>query len=68
MMGSRSRCSQNKAGNRDPAIIKCRQVEEVNMPRMMAIEAAVHVLEKEGVTVCFGVPGAAINPLYSAMN
>jgi glyoxylate carboligase len=38
------------------------------MPRMMAIEAAVHVLEKEGVTVCFGVPGAAINPLYSAMN
>jgi tartronate-semialdehyde synthase len=38
------------------------------MARMMAIEAAVHVLEKEGVTVCFGVPGAAINPLYSAMN
>ena len=38
------------------------------MPRMMAIEAAVHVLEKEGVTVSFGVPGAAINPLYSAMN
>jgi hypothetical protein len=50
------------------AIIKRRQVEEINMPRMMAIEAAVHVLEKEGVTVSFGVPGAAINPLYSAMN
>ena len=37
------------------------------MPRMMAIEAAVHVLEKEGVSVCFGVPGAAINPFYAAM-
>jgi hypothetical protein len=59
---------EDKAGNRDPAIIDCRQWEEMNMPRMMAIEAAVHVLEKEGVTVSFGVPGAAINPLYSAMN
>lgn len=37
------------------------------MPRMPAIEAAVHVLLKEGVTDCFGVPGAAINPLYAAM-
>jgi tartronate-semialdehyde synthase len=37
------------------------------MPRMTAIEAAVHVLEMEGVMVCFGVPGAAINPFYSAL-
>ncbi|QCN94119.1 glyoxylate carboligase [Azospirillum argentinense] len=37
------------------------------MARMMAIEAAVHVLEKEGVSVCFGVPGAAINPFYAAL-
>ncbi|WP_207459766.1 glyoxylate carboligase [Azospirillum sp. SYSU D00513] len=37
------------------------------MARMRAIEAAVHVLEKEGVTVCFGVPGAAINPFYAAL-
>jgi tartronate-semialdehyde synthase len=37
------------------------------MPKMTAIEAAVHVLEKEGVSVCFGVPGAAINPFYAAM-
>ena len=37
------------------------------MPKMTAIEAAVHVLEKEGVSVCFGVPGAAINPFYSAL-
>ncbi|MBS0291055.1 MAG: glyoxylate carboligase, partial [Proteobacteria bacterium] len=37
------------------------------MARMKAIEAAVCVLEKEGVSVAFGVPGAAINPLYAAM-
>ncbi len=37
------------------------------MARMRAIDAAVRVLEKEGVTCAFGVPGAAINPLYSAM-
>ena len=37
------------------------------MPKMTAVEAAVRVLEKEGVTVAFGVPGAAINPLYAAM-
>ncbi|HQS49120.1 MAG TPA: glyoxylate carboligase, partial [Xanthobacteraceae bacterium] len=37
------------------------------MPRMRAIDAAVRVLEKEGITCAFGVPGAAINPLYSAM-
>src|SRR4030081_2685452 len=37
------------------------------MAKMTAAEAAVHVMEKEGVTVAFGVPGAAINPLYSAL-
>jgi tartronate-semialdehyde synthase len=37
------------------------------MPRMKAAMAAVLVMEKEGVTQAFGVPGAAINPLYSAM-
>ncbi|MCW5649436.1 MAG: glyoxylate carboligase [Ramlibacter sp.] len=37
------------------------------MARMKAIEAAVHVLEKEGVTQAFGIPGAAINPLYAAL-
>src|SRR6184192_4416374 len=35
--------------------------------KMRAIDAAVHVLEREGVTTAFGVPGAAINPLYSAL-
>jgi tartronate-semialdehyde synthase len=37
------------------------------MSKMRAAEAAVHVLLKEGVINAFGVPGAAINPLYAAM-
>ncbi|WP_051935659.1 glyoxylate carboligase [Deinococcus sp. YIM 77859] len=37
------------------------------MPRMTAVEAAVHVLRLEGVDTAFGVPGAAINPLYAAL-
>jgi tartronate-semialdehyde synthase len=34
---------------------------------MTAAMAAVHVLEREGITTAFGVPGAAINPLYAAL-
>jgi tartronate-semialdehyde synthase len=34
---------------------------------MKACMAAVLVLEKEGVTQAFGVPGAAINPFYAAL-
>src|SRR5262245_16420300 len=37
------------------------------MARMRAIDAAVLVLEREGISTAFGVPGAAINPLYSAL-
>ena len=37
------------------------------MAKMRATEAAVHVLEREGVTTAFGVPGAAINPIYAAI-
>ncbi len=37
------------------------------MAKMKAIEATVLVLEREGITVAFGVPGAAINPLYAAL-
>jgi tartronate-semialdehyde synthase len=37
------------------------------MAKMSAAQAAVLVMEKEGVTQAFGVPGAAINPLYSAL-
>jgi tartronate-semialdehyde synthase len=34
---------------------------------MRAVDAAVLILEKEGATQTFGLPGAAINPFYSAM-
>jgi len=37
------------------------------MAKMTAAQAAVWVLEKEGVTQAFGVPGAAINPFYAAL-
>ena len=37
------------------------------MSRMKAVMAAVQVLEREGISQAFGVPGAAINPLYAAL-
>jgi len=37
------------------------------MTKMKAAMAAVLVMEKEGVTQAFGVPGAAINPLYAQL-
>ena len=37
------------------------------MPRMTAARAAVEILRLEGITQAFGLPGAAINPLYRAM-
>ena len=37
------------------------------MAKMKAVMAAVLVMEKEGVSQAFGVPGAAINPLYSCL-
>ncbi|HVD27113.1 MAG TPA: glyoxylate carboligase [Mycobacteriales bacterium] len=37
------------------------------MPRMRSVDAAVAILEREGVDTAFGLPGAAINPFYSAM-
>ena len=40
---------------------------EIDMAKMRAIDAAVLVMEKEGVNQAFGVPGAAINPMYSAL-
>src|SRR5438093_1288227 len=38
------------------------------MARMTAAEAAVAILEREGVTAAFGLPGAAITPLSAAMH
>jgi tartronate-semialdehyde synthase len=37
------------------------------MARMTAAEAAVRVLESEGVEVVFGIPGAAILPFYQSL-
>ncbi|MBF9070239.1 glyoxylate carboligase [Streptacidiphilus fuscans] len=37
------------------------------MARMTAAEAAVEILKREGITNLFGLPGAAINPFYSAI-
>ncbi|WP_407333877.1 glyoxylate carboligase [Enterovibrio sp. 27052020O] len=37
------------------------------MAKMRAIDAAIEVLKREGVVKAFGVPGAAINPFYSAL-
>ncbi|MDT7609993.1 MAG: tartronate-semialdehyde synthase, partial [Pseudonocardiales bacterium] len=37
------------------------------MARMRAIEAAIAILRREGVSHVFGLPGAAINPFYAAM-
>ncbi|OZC95713.1 glyoxylate carboligase [Rhodococcus sp. 06-221-2] len=37
------------------------------MARMRAADAAVKILELEGATTVFGLPGAAINPFYASM-
>jgi tartronate-semialdehyde synthase len=37
------------------------------MTRMRTVDAAVLILEKENAVEAFGLPGAAINPFYSAM-
>jgi tartronate-semialdehyde synthase len=41
--------------------------EAITMAKMRAIEAAVEILKIEGIDTAFGVPGAAINPMYAAM-
>ncbi|HEX2246159.1 MAG TPA: glyoxylate carboligase [Arthrobacter sp.] len=37
------------------------------MARMRTVDAIVAILQKEGAVEAFGLPGAAINPLYSAI-
>ncbi|MFC5746596.1 glyoxylate carboligase [Actinomadura rugatobispora] len=37
------------------------------MARMTAVDAAVAILRREGITHLFGLPGAAINPFYAAV-
>jgi glyoxylate carboligase len=38
------------------------------MPKINVTDAVVRVMESEGVDVVFGVPGAAILPLYKALS
>lgn len=38
------------------------------MPKMNAMDAVVKIMEDEGVEYAFGVPGAAILPLYKALS
>lgn len=38
------------------------------MPRMPVMDAVVKILESEGVRVVFGVPGAAILPMYKSLS
>ena len=50
------------------AFINLKNMEqESSMAKMSAAQAAAYVLELEGVTQVFGVPGAAINPFYAAL-
>ena len=42
-------------------------LEEVAMSKMTAASAAVRVLKSEGCQIAFGIPGAAILPLYEAL-
>jgi tartronate-semialdehyde synthase len=37
------------------------------VPKMHCMEAAIHIMEDEGVTAIFGMPGANINSFYSAL-
>ena len=37
------------------------------MAKMRTVDAVVHILEREGVTMTFGVPGIAINPLRATI-
>ncbi|GHF38478.1 tartronate-semialdehyde synthase [Streptomyces morookaense] len=39
----------------------------MNVRTMPAMQAVVHILEDEGVDIAFGCPGAAVLPLYQAM-
>ena len=38
------------------------------MPKISVAKAVVKILEDEGVEVAFGIPGAAINPVYGELS
>ncbi len=47
----------------DPLKLNLENGEKI-MPKMQVAEVVVKILEDEGVEVMFGIPGAAINPVY----
>src|SRR5699024_10045380 len=57
----------SKLFSKDPGQRPDQQGSVIPMPKMRTVDAIVQILEKEGATEAFGLPGAAINPLYSAM-
>jgi tartronate-semialdehyde synthase len=50
-----------------PCLLPTKDALGMKMAKMRAVDAAVRVLEREGISVAFGVPGAAINPFYAAL-
>jgi len=50
-----------------PDIQPLEPVQQSDGKKMRAVDAIVQILIKEGVSIAFGVPGASINPLYSAL-
>src|SRR5688572_16788409 len=55
------------SSSRRPMVSLLHRRRSPAMARMSAALAAVRVMEREGVTCAFGVPGAAINPLYAGL-
>jgi tartronate-semialdehyde synthase len=59
--------TEHSRGNFQTHSKKSATARSTDMARMRAVDAAVLILEREGVSCGFGVPGAAINPFYSAL-
>ena len=60
-------CARRAAVRPQPSPPPIDNRRDCTWPRMRAVDAAVLILEKEGATQAFGLPGAAINPFYAAM-
>ncbi len=43
------------------------KIKEIEMPKMKAMDAAVRILQSEGVKHIFGIPGAGILPFYRSL-
>src|ERR687883_1157256 len=61
-------CRERAGATSHTALLTSCRLKGGKMPRMHVMDAVVGVMEDEGVEVVFGVPGAAILPLYKAMS